>query len=111
IPWALPSVIIGLMWTWMYDFNLGVINDLLLRLGVIGEPIAWLARADTSLPAVIAALVWQGFPFSAVVILAGLQTVPSELLEAAEIDGATPAQRFRTVTIHLIMDVIATALL
>ncbi len=111
VPWALPSVIIGLMWTWMYDFNLGVINDVLLRIGLIGEPIAWLARADTTLPAVILALVWQGFPFFAVVILAGLQTVPAELLEAAEIDGATPFQRLRTVTLPCIMDVIATALL
>ena len=111
VPWALPSVIIGLMWTWMYDFNLGIINDVLLRIGLIGEPIAWLARTDTTLPAVILALVWQGFPFFAVVILAGLQTVPSELLEAAEIDGAGPFQRFRTVTLPVIMDVIATALL
>ncbi|SFZ86468.1 carbohydrate ABC transporter membrane protein 1, CUT1 family (TC 3.A.1.1.-) [Devosia enhydra] len=111
VPWALPSVIIGLMWTWMYDFNLGIFNDVLLRLGVIGEPIAWLARTDTTLPAVILALVWQGFPFFAVVILAGLQTVPSELLEAAEIDGARPFQRLRHVTMPAIMEVVATALL
>lgn len=111
VPWALPSVIIGLMWTWMYDFNLGIFNDVLLRLGVIGEPIAWLARIDTTLPAVILALVWQGFPFFAVVILAGLQTVPSELLEAAEIDGARPFQRLRHVTMPAIMEVVATALL
>lgn len=111
IPWALPSVIIGLMWTWMYDFNLGIINDVFVRIGLISEPIAWLARADTTLPAVIMALVWQGFPFFAVVILAGLQTVPAELLEAAEIDGATRFQRLHTVTLPVIMDVIATALL
>lgn len=111
VPWALPSVIIGLMWTWMYDFNLGVINDLLMRAGLIEAPVAWLARADTTLPAVIFALVWQGFPFFAVVILAGLQTVPRELLEAAEIDGARPLQRLRFVTLPAIAEVIATALL
>jgi multiple sugar transport system permease protein len=111
VPWALPSVIIGLMWTWMYDFNLGVINDILLRIGVIAEPIAWLARTDTTLPAVILALVWQGFPFFAVVILAGLQTVPAELEEAAEIDGASRMQRLRYVTMPAIMEVVATALL
>lgn len=111
VPWALPSVIIGLMWTWMYDFNLGVINDLLLRLGVIEAPVAWLARPDTTLYAVILALIWQGFPFFAVVILAGLQTVPQELYEAAEMDGATAFQKLRFVTLPSIAEVIATALL
>lgn len=111
VPWALPSVIIGLMWTWMYDFNLGVINDVLLRIGAIDAPVAWLARLDTSLYSVVLALVWQGFPFFAVVILAGLQTVPQELYEAAEIDGATSLQKLRFVTLPSIAEVIATALL
>ena len=111
VPWALPSVIIGLMWTWMYDFNLGVINDLLMRIGAIAAPIAWLARPDTALGAVMLALVWQGFPFFAVTILSGLQTVPAELYEAAEIDGATPRQQLFYVTLPSIADIIATALL
>ena len=111
IPWALPSVITALMWSWMYDYDLGVINDVLLRLGVISAPIAWLARADTTLGAVILALIWQGFPFFAVMILAGLQTVPGELLEAAEIDGANAFQRLRNVVLPSIAEVIATALL
>ena len=111
VPWALPSVIIGLMWSWMYDFNLGIINDLLLRSGLIDAPIAWLARADTTLYAVILALVWQGFPFFAVMILAGLQTVPQELYDAAAIDGAGRWHRLRFVTLPAIAEVIATALL
>ncbi|SFI47234.1 carbohydrate ABC transporter membrane protein 1, CUT1 family (TC 3.A.1.1.-) [Bosea sp. OK403] len=111
IPWALPSVIIGLMWTWMYDFNLGVINDIAMRLGLIAAPIAWLARPDTALYAIMLALIWQGFPFFAVTILAGLQTVPAELYEAAEIDGATGPQQLFHVTLPAIADVIATALL
>lgn len=111
IPWALPSVIIGLMWTWMYDFNLGVINDMLIRIGILDAPIAWLARPDTALAAVMLALIWQGFPFFAVTILAGLQTVPAELYEAAEIDGVTPFQRLIYVTLPSIADVLATALL
>jgi multiple sugar transport system permease protein len=111
IPWALPSVIIGLMWTWMYDFNIGVINDGLMRLGIIAEPIAWLARPDTALYCIILALVWQGFPFFAVVILAGLQTIPAELYEAADIDGASRWQQLRHVTLPSIAGVIATALL
>ncbi|MDR3476240.1 MAG: sugar ABC transporter permease [Devosia sp.] len=111
VPWALPSVIIGLMWTWMYDYNLGIINDLLLRTGLIHEPIAWLARADTTLPSIMLALIWQGFPFFAVSILAGLQTVPQEQLEAAEIDGANAFQRLHSVVLPAIAEVIATVLL
>ena len=111
IPWALPSVIIGLMWTWMYDYNLGVINDLLLRLHLIATPIAWLARPDTTLPSIMLALIWQGFPFFAVTILAGLQTVPAEQIEAAEIDGANAWQRLVSVVLPSIAEVLATVLL
>ena len=111
VPWALPSVIIGLMWTWMYDFNVGVVNDILLRAGMIDAPLAWLARPDTALGAVILALVWQGFPFFAITILAGLQTIPTDRYEAAEIDGASRVQRLRYVTLPGLADVIATALL
>jgi multiple sugar transport system permease protein len=111
VPWALPSVIIGLMWTWMYDFNVGVLNDMLVRIGIIEAPIAWLARPDLALAAIMAALVWQGFPFFAITILAGLQTIPSELYEAAEIDGANRRQMLWHITLPSIADVIATALL
>ena len=111
VPWALPSVIIGLMWTWMYDFNVGVLNDILVRSGLVAAPIAWLARPDLALYAIMAALVWQGFPFFAVTLLAGLQTIPSEHYEAAEIDGASRSQMLFQITLPSIADVIATALL
>jgi multiple sugar transport system permease protein len=111
VPWALPSVIIALMWTWMYDFNLGVINDALMHLGLISAPQPWLAQPETALYAIILTLTWQGFPFFAVVILAGLQAIPAELYEAAEIDGAGRFQALRYVTIPSLAGVIATALL
>jgi multiple sugar transport system permease protein len=111
IPWALPSVIIGLTWTWMYDFNVGVLNDALLRFGLIDKPVAWLAQPGTSFYAIVLALVWQGFPFFAITILSGLQTIPVELHEAAEIDGASRLQRLRHVTLPGIAEIIATALL
>jgi multiple sugar transport system permease protein len=111
IPWALPSVIIGLTWTWIYDFNVGVLNDALLRLGLIAQPVAWLAQPGTSFYAIVLALVWQGFPFFAITILAGLQTIPAEIQEAAELDGASRLQRLRFVTLPSIAGVIATALL
>jgi multiple sugar transport system permease protein len=111
VPWALPSVIIGLMWTWMYDFNVGVFNDMLVRSGLLDAPVAWLARPDIALYAIMLALIWQGFPFFAVTILAGLQTIPAEFYEAAEIDGATRRQTLFNITLPAIADVIATALL
>lgn len=111
VPWALPSVIIGLIWTWMYDYNVGVLNDLLLRVGLIDQPVAWLSNPKTSLPAIMLTLVWQGFPFFAVMILAGLQTVPQELYEAARMDGASPVRQFWHVTLPSIAGIIATAVL
>ncbi len=111
VPWALPSVIIGLIWTWMLDFNLGVLNEILVRLGVLSQPIAWLARPDTAMIAVILAVVWQGFPFFAVTLLAGLQSIPNDLYEAAAIDGAGSYNQFRYVTLPGLAGVIATTLL
>ena len=111
IPWALPSVIIGLTWTWMYDFNVGVLNDVLIRFGLIDKPVAWLAQPNSAFFSIVVALIWQGFPFFAVTILAGLQTISAELYEAADIDGATRFQRLRFITLPAIADVIATALL
>jgi multiple sugar transport system permease protein len=111
VPWALPSVIIGLIWTWMLDFNLGVLNEIGVRLGLLSAPIAWLAQPDTAMAAVILAVVWQGFPFFAVTLLAGMQAIPFDLYEAAALDGAGPFLRFRYVTLPGLAEVIATTLL
>jgi multiple sugar transport system permease protein len=111
VPWALPSVIIGLIWTWMLDFNLGVLNQILVRLGVLSGSVAWLAQPNTAMAAVILAVVWQGFPFFAVTLLAGLQSIPIDLYEAAAIDGAGAFNRFRYVTLPGLAEVIATTLL
>ncbi len=111
VPWALPSVIIGLVWTWMLDFNLGLVNQLGVRWGLLEAPIAWLARPDTAMAAVILAVVWQGFPFFAVTLLAGLQAIPREHYEAAEIDGAGVVVSFWNVTLPGLAPVIATSLL
>jgi multiple sugar transport system permease protein len=111
VPWALPSVIIGLIWTWMLDFNLGLINQVGLRLGLLDAPVPWLARPGTAMAAVIMAVVWQGFPFFAVTLLAGLQAIPREHYEAAAIDGAGRIASFLYVTLPGLAPVIATALL
>jgi len=111
VPWALPSVIIGLVWTWMLDFNLGIINQVGVRLGLLDAPIAWLAQPNTAMAAVILAVVWQGFPFFCVTLLAGLQAIPREHYEAASIDGAGHLATFSNVTLPGLAPVIATALL
>ena len=111
IPWALPSVVIALMWSWIYNPNYGVLNDLLIRMDLIQTSIPWLANPDTALYAIIFTLMWQGFPFFAVMFLAGLQAIPKSLYEAAEIDGASPWQQFRYITFPSLKGVLTTALL
>lgn len=109
IPWALPSVVIALMWRWIYDANTGVLNEILLRLSLIQSAIPWLADPDKALYAVVVTLTWQGFPFFAVMILAGLQGIPKSRYEAASIDGASAWRQFRHVTLPGIAGVLATA--
>lgn len=109
IPWALPSVVIALMWRWIYDANTGVLNEILLRLAIVQSAVPWLADPDKALYAVIVTLTWQGFPFFAVMILAGLQGIPKSRYEAAAIDGASAWRQFRHVTLPGIAGVLATA--
>jgi multiple sugar transport system permease protein len=106
IPWVTPGILIGLMWTWMYDGNYGVINDVLVKLHIIDQYIPWLAQSDTALFSVIVTIVWQGIPFFAIMLLAGLQTIPRELYEAAEVDGASSWQSFWMVTLPMLMPTI-----
>lgn len=111
IPWALPSVVIALMWVWIYDSNYGILNELLLRTHIIQTAIPWLARPDTALYAIIVTLTWQGFPFFAVMLLAGLQAIPSSYYEAAAIDGASTWRQFWHITLPGISGVMMTAVL
>jgi len=99
IPWVTPGVLIALMWRWIYDGNHGVLNDLLLRIGFISSPIPFLAQINTAFPAAIVTIIWQGIPFFALMILAGLQGIPNELYEAADIDGANKRQKLFRITI------------
>jgi multiple sugar transport system permease protein len=99
IPWVTPGVLIGLMWVWIYDGNYGVLNDLLLKFGWIQDKIPFLAQKSTAFPSVVVTIIWQGIPFFALMLLAGLQGVPGELYEAADIDGANWFQKLFRVTI------------
>jgi multiple sugar transport system permease protein len=99
IPWVTPGVLIALMWRWIYDGNYGVLNDMLLRFGFIANKIPFLAQRTTAFPAAIITIIWQGIPFFAVMILAGLQGVPLELYEAADMDGATRFHKLFCITV------------
>lgn len=87
-PWAVSGFLIGLLFRWMFNSEFGVVNDLLTRAGIIDSPIPWLADPDLAMVAVVIANVWYGVTFFTMMILAALQSVPDELLEAAAIDGA-----------------------
>ena len=102
VPWATPSVLVALMWMWMLDPNLGIINHLLQMIGLQQQPHAWFADPTTAMPSLIFVGIWGGVPFFAVMILAALQGVPEELLEAAKIDGANAWQSFWRVVLPLI---------
>ncbi|MDQ4118463.1 MAG: sugar ABC transporter permease, partial [Actinomycetota bacterium] len=107
IPWAVPIIPVALVSTWMLDNQYGVVNWVLTRTGVIEGNVAWLSDENTALPAILAITVWRIFPFSAVVLLAALQSVPGELYEAARVDGTSRLNQFRHVTLPMIRPVLA----
>ncbi len=107
LPWILPGVVTAILWRFMYDPQLGLINSILIRLGLLEDNVAWLAESRTAMAAVIFAAVWKGFPFSMLIYLAALQNVDREQIEAATIDGAGPLRRLIDVTLPAIRDVVA----
>ncbi len=111
VPWAVPTIVSAQMWSWMFHDLTGVVNDLLLRAGLIAEPVAWLAEPATALAAVILTDVWKTTPFVTLLLLAGLQTVPPHLIAAARIDGAGPLRVFWHITLPLLRPAIAVAVI
>ncbi|HEY9691016.1 MAG TPA: sugar ABC transporter permease [Oculatellaceae cyanobacterium] len=103
LPWALPTALIGLAWAWIFNDQFGVVNDLLLRLGLIKTGINWLGDPTLAMLALIFADVWKTTPFISILLLAGLQSISSDLYEAHAIDGASPWQSFRQITLPLLM--------
>ncbi len=99
IPWAVPEVVACLIWVLMYDKDYGIINYLLTNMGLLGQNIGWLQDPGIALPAAMAVNIWKGFPFVGVMLLAGMQSIPGELYEAASIDGASAFQKLRHITL------------
>lgn len=110
LPWAVPEVVAATIWAWMFDGSYGVINWALQALHLTDAPIAWLSQPHAAFAVCTVALVWSGYPFVAIMALAGLQAIPGELYEAAQMDGARAWHRFRHVTLPSLRPVCAIAM-
>ncbi|MDE1548623.1 carbohydrate ABC transporter permease [Jeotgalibaca caeni] len=99
IPWAISGVLTSVMWMLMYNEHMGVFNDILMRLGIIDRPVAFLASTTSAFIAVVIAELWRGIPFFAVTLLASLQSIPEDLYEAARVDGASRSQQLFYITL------------
>lgn len=106
LPFILPGVVAAILWRFMYDPQLGLVNSLLLQVGLIENSVAWLADSHMAMASVIVAAVWKGFPFSMLIYLAALQNVDRSQIEAAMLDGAGPVRRLIDVTLPAIRDVV-----
>jgi len=111
IPWAIPTIVSAKMWAWMLNDQFGIINDILLSLGLIDQKIAWTANIDTAMYAVLMVDIWKTTPFMALLILAGLQMVPRDIYEAARLDGINPVRVFFKVTLPLIRPAVMVAVI
>jgi len=111
VPWAIPTVVAAKIWQWMLDDVFGVVNDLLMKLHIISHPHAWISDPATSLASVSAVDIWKTTPFVALLLLAGLQVIPKDLYEAADVDGASPLQQFWRITLPLLKPAILVTLI
>lgn len=111
IPWAIPTIVSAKMWGWMFHDIYGVINDMLLNIGFISEPVAWTANPDIAMASIIIVDVWKTTPFMALLILSGLQIVPKDCYEAAKVDGISAVKTFFKITLPLIKPILIVAIL
>lgn len=107
IPWAMPPVIRGILWRLMYDIDTGVFNNAFLNWGLISQPINWLNSFEYTVPSIIVVGIWGELPKAAIFLLAGLKTIPNELYESANLDGANAWQSFKNITLPMLKPIIA----
>jgi multiple sugar transport system permease protein len=107
LPWVVPTVLSAIAFWWIYDAQFSIISWAMIQLGLIDTPINFLGDSTNARASVIAANVWRGIPFVAITLLAGLQTIPMSLYEAATLDGASHWQRFRFITLPMLTPIIA----
>ena len=111
VPWAIPTVVSAKMWAWMLNDQFGVVNYVLMSLGLISQPVAWTANPDTAIWAVVMVDVWKATPFMALLLLAALQMLPQDCYEAAKVDGIRPLQAFFYITLPLLRPALVVAII
>lgn len=111
LPWVMPTVITALLWMWIFQPQYGVLNYILQSLSIISQPISWVTSVDYALPSVIVASLWRQLPFMVVMLLAGLQSIPNDMYEAARIDGANSVQLFFKITLPYLRNIIKSTVL
>jgi trehalose/maltose transport system permease protein len=111
IPWAIPTVVSARMWSWMLNDQFGIVNHMLMSLGLIDQPLAWTANPDLLMTSVVIVDVWKTTPFMTLLILAALQMLPKECYEAAQVDGVHPLKVFWRVTLPLIRPALMVAVI
>lgn len=99
--WIMPALVVGAIWKWLFAGDFGVINYVLTALGLTDDRIFWLSDPNVALYAVIIANIWLGIPFNMILLSVGLASIPRDVYEAAELDGAGPLERFRSITLPL----------
>lgn len=110
LPWVVPDVVAGIIWKWMYNPIYGALNDLVIKVGMLENPVEWLSNPKLAMISAIFVNLWRGFPFVMLILLAGLQAIPRHLYEAAAIDGASGLTQFIHITLPGLKKMIVVAL-
>ncbi|MEO3388535.1 sugar ABC transporter permease [Mesorhizobium sp. CAU 1741] len=110
LPWAVPEVIAVVIFAWIFDSSFGLMSWLFVVTGITDTMIPWVSSPSAAFWAVAVTMVWKGFPFVSIMVLAGLQSIPADYYNAAKVDGASAAQRFRWITLPLLMPVLGVTL-
>jgi trehalose/maltose transport system permease protein len=111
VPWAIPTIVSARMWNWMLHDQFGILNEILMTLGILSQPVAWTADPELAMTAVVMVDVWKTTPFMALLLLAALQMLPSDCYEAARVDGIHPVRVFFKVTLPLIKPALMVAVI
>ncbi|XWN30966.1 MAG: sugar ABC transporter permease [Devosia sp.] len=111
LPWAIPEVVVVMIWAWIFDSSFGLMNWLFIQSGLFYEPLAWLSNKTGAFSVIVTAMVWKGYPFVSVMLLAGLQAIPQDYYNAAKVDGASVWQRFMYVTLPCLSPVIGVTMI
>ena len=106
LPWAIPEVIAVVIFAWLFDSSFGLMNWLFIRLGLVDQTINWFSSPDAAFAVVCTVMVWKGYPFVSIMMLAGLQSIPEDFYNAAKVDGARAWQRLLYITIPSLMPVL-----